>query len=226
MSYYYERTVDFENLSYEKTVYFFQKVTKCYLEQVFTLSNSNPNVTNMNRKNIDKIIALSRMLNKNYEMFKLDAESDTGFLLQSWISIGAVLEGCLQSFLKIYYYSYDNQPVRNTKGKKIKIEELKSYQLVEYFFSGDGIIQNGEFDKNNIDNIRVQRNLVHFFVGETIATWDNLNVSIKMVIEILLDLISRLPELEDENGSVSLCDENLYSEVYKMKHQWFLLKSI
>lgn len=224
MSYYYERTEEFKLLDYEQTLGYFQNVTRCYLEQVLTLANTHPGVTNVNHKNINKLVALSKMLNKNYEIDKSNFDTNEGPLLQSWISLGAVLEGCLQCFLKIYYYSYDNQPVKDRKRKPISIENLKAFQLIDYFFSGDGIIQKGDFDKNNIDNIRIQRNFVHFFVGDMVDTWDNLNESTKLVIEVLLDLISRLPELEDENGSVSLCDEALYREVYNKKHEYFVLK--
>lgn len=224
MRFYYKRSTEFETLDFTETILFFEKVTQCYLEQILTLADSNTNVTGINHKNISKLVSLAKMIKRNYEMDKIQSEQDDGAVLQSWISLGAVLEGCLQSFLKIYQSSYDNQPVLDHKSKKISIEKLKSYQLIEYFFSGAGIIQNGEFKKSNIDNIRIQRNLVHFFAGDEINNWDTLNKSVKLVIEILFDLISRLPELEDEYGYVSLCDEELLREINCKKYRWFIFQ--
>ena len=223
MSYYYKRTNEFELLEYEGTLSYFQDVVRCYLESILTLADSNPNVTNINSKNLNKLVLLSNMLIKNYEVYKQDLEPDEGTLLQSWISLGAVLEGCLQCFLKIHFYSYENNPVKYKNKKEIPIEQLKAFQLIEYFFGGEGIIKTDEFDKSNIDNIRIQRNFVHLFAGEIIDDWDGLNESLKLVIEVLLDLLSRLPELEDENGFVSLCDNKLYSNVYNLKHKYFIL---
>lgn len=223
MSYYYQRTDEFELLNYDGTLKYFQNVARCYLESILTLADSNQNVTNINSKNIKKLVLLSNMLIKNYEINKNDLEPDDGPLIQSWISLGAVLEGCLQCFLKIHFYAYENNPVKDRYKKDISIEKLKAFQLIEYFFGGKGIIKTDEYDKNNINNIRIQRNFVHLFAGDVIDDWDNLNESLKLVIEVILDLLSRLPEYENEYGSVTLCDPILEREVYNLKHKYFVL---
>ncbi|MER1998924.1 MAG: hypothetical protein ABS882_04045 [Lysinibacillus sp.] len=224
MGYYFDRTKEFEALKYEETVIYFQDVLRCYLESIRTLADANSNVTNINSKKLNKLTVLSNMLLKNYEIHMQELEPDEGALLQSWISLGAVLEGCLQSFLKIYYFSYADNPVRYKNGTMKSIEKLRAYDLIEYFFGGKGIIKTEEFDKNNIDNIRTQRNLIHLFAGEIIDDWDSLNDSLKVVIEVLLDLISRLPELEYEDGYVNLCDRELYNNIYSLKNKYFVLK--
>lgn len=228
MAYYYKRTESFENMSYEETTLYFQKITECYLKSILTLTSLNSTTTNLNERNIGRIIALSKMLNKNY-VHKSDSEFNEGSLLQSWVSLGAVLEACLHSFLKINSNAYSKNPVtyydkRKKEDVVIEIERLTSYNLIEYFFGGKGIIQAAEFEKAEINNVRINRNLIHIFAGTITADWEEINNSLKLVIEVILDLISRLPEIETEFGYLDLCDPDLYSEVYKLKREWFVLK--
>lgn len=231
--YYYQRTKEFEDLSLIKSLEFLKKVITCYTQEIKTLVNYNYTITNISEFNLDKVNSLACVLSVNYNAYLdnvLEGKEavEKGLLLQSWISLGAVLEGALQMFLKIHNYSYQNAPVirKIKKGNiEVRIEKINLFELIEYFFDeNNGIIKSNTYDKDNIDLIRTSRNLVHFFTDDELLSWEEFNKSIKLIIEVILDLLNRLPEVQDENGFVEGSDPELSRYIRLQKQEWFNLK--
>ena len=229
-SYAWNSTEEFDNLSIEEGLEFLKKVVTYYAEEVDFLSSYNLNVKNVDSNKLEKLKALAYVLRVNYKFKEdmvifLDDNSELeekGLLLQSWISLGAILEGTMLLFLSIYNHSYDNDPVLNRDNKKIKIKELKLFDLIKYFFDKEeGIFKGGTFDENEVHIIRIEKDLVHLFNNKLLKSWNDFSHYLKIVIELLLELISRLPDVEDENGSVSSGNDELRRYIYKTKNQWF-----
>ncbi|MGG3497413.1 hypothetical protein ABES08_16930 [Peribacillus simplex] len=229
-SYVWNPTEEFNNLGTDEGLEFLKKLVTYFAEEIDFLSSYNQNITNVDEIRLEKLKSLAYALKVNYKFKEnqnlfSDGNSELeekGLLLQSWISLGAILESTMLLFLSIYNHSYDNNPMLDRKNKKINIEDLKLVKLIEYFFdTHKGIFKGGTIDENEVHIIRLERNLVHLFNNKEVKSWTDFNYCLKIIIELLFELISRLPDVEDENGSVSSGNDDLRRYIYKTKNQLF-----
>ncbi|MFG3613481.1 hypothetical protein [Rummeliibacillus stabekisii] len=124
---YLERTEEFNKLKTEDLLVYFEKIVEYYSSEANILINSNYKTSNLTQFQLEKLNGLSTVLSLNYkayfdsifeEKFKF---YEKGLLIQSWVSLGAILESIMQIFLKVYQYAYDLDPIIVKKGTVLHI---------------------------------------------------------------------------------------------------------
>lgn len=210
----------------------------------------------LNEETMNRFKGLAMSLKFPFENFKSYSDEpakamlEQGLLVQSWSSLGSLLESTLQMFLAFYYRFYvqsewskwDKEAIDQikeelgslkekleeiveqnnandekgltsrvktsflTKVKDIlkqksdlpKIERITLSELIAFYFSEDVLGSNDAYNDEDLKTIANYRNSIHAFQKRTIGTWEEYNNYLKLVILVMLDILSRLPDIPSE----------------------------
>lgn len=139
---------------------------------------------------IDWIISLTNCLNtwnKNIENLTV------GELILARANLGTLVENWLKFFIVIYLESYNSNPVRNSKGKKIKPEKIR-FDVLRKYYKNNILVKSGGKFNDWIQSIQTKRNAIHAFNYKEIGTNQELQNDFNSYLDFIEYLINRMPE--------------------------------
>lgn len=99
------------------------------------------------------------------------------------------------------------------------IEKMTLEPLIAFYFT-NGIIEPKEYTDEELRRIRDYRNSIHSFQKRKIGNWDELNHYGKVLLMVLIDMYSRIPDIPDEAPLTRKMHE-AQQRVTQLEYQWF-----
>jgi len=146
----------------------------------------------MNKSRLDWQVSLSKCLNlwTSEESRKLG----DGVLILAWTNLGSLIEGSLKLFLAVFYddYKKDLEAVTDRNDNIIDPDTLGLEKLRQFFNRKNTMLWSKEWN-DFVLKIQGYRNSIHAFKNRKIGTFDEFEDSVKIYLELLMTINSRLP---------------------------------
>jgi hypothetical protein len=139
------------------------------------------------QRSMDRLVSMAQSLRHWGD--RLEVNATEGELILAWVNLGALVEGALKLFFCVYYNDWNNDPDAPAykNEKRMQIDTFFDKLIQFHLEKSEGA------DRNFLENIRDQRNLIHPLKVGFVFGVEAFRESLALSANLFLSVEGRLP---------------------------------